>query len=466
MARLDILNILYSKKKSINDFNWDAITAPPLLSLLSPYDIQMLDSICRDPRLNSSLSKKKEYIRQVLEPRGFVRFASGTNRVVYKFLEDQSFLIKVAISVPGLKDSPMEMRNQMYLKPFCAKCIEVSPMGTIGSFERVETINSVSQYLDVADDHFRLLNDKVFGKFIMADVGTKFWMNLGIRTGFGLVFVDYPLLYEVDGAKLFCNAKTITGLPCGGEIDYDAGCNFLYCTKCGKQYLASTLAKTGYSKDITIVKKGESKMKIEINYKGKRMESNEVSSMAAATTYLENVRMKPSEDEVGTGTLKVAPSDYRKRMDEKATEEKGAAKKESVEESVEIKPEEPTEAVSLSDAVADTAVDNALNEDKANIQESNGIVTEEPEFEIPKETTEFPEMKRTEPNLGPVPKEEVPQMKPELQPYQPKEKISGAFPASRNIMDNMEEEIIEESNPKGYPKKKKKGKKNKNYSHY
>ena len=154
MARLDVLNMLYAKKKSIKDFNYDALTAPPLLSLLSQQDIYTIDMICNDPTMNSKLRERKKCIDQLLQPRGFVRFASGTNRVVYKFLEDQSFLLKVAISEPGIKDSYYEYKNQFHLKPFCAKCFETSQSGAVGLFERVETINNIHQYLDVADDHF------------------------------------------------------------------------------------------------------------------------------------------------------------------------------------------------------------------------------------------------------------------------------------------------------------------------
>ena len=86
--------------------------------------------------------------------------------------------------------------------------------------------------------------------------------------------------------------------------------------------------------------------------------------------------------------------------------------------------------------------------------------TQEEEPEIPDEIMNPDKSHPTNDEI-PVPKEEVPK-----QPYRPKEKIDGAFPASRNMIDNMEEDI-EENNPKGYPGKKKGKKgKNKNYSHY
>ena len=35
----------------------------------------------------------------------------------------------------------------------------------------------------------------------MADIGTNFFMNWGIRPGFGPVLLDYPYVYELDGNK-------------------------------------------------------------------------------------------------------------------------------------------------------------------------------------------------------------------------------------------------------------------------
>ena len=43
---------------------------------------------------------------------------------------------------------------------------------------------------------------------------------------------------------------------CLGEIDYDSGCNFLVCTKCGKQYQARQLAKQIENKSLIIETKG------------------------------------------------------------------------------------------------------------------------------------------------------------------------------------------------------------------
>ena len=316
MARTDVLSILYAKKKSIKQFDWNSLIAPPMLSILSAYDINLIESINRDPRLISEPKKKKQYIDNILKPRGLVRFAAGTNRVVYKYLENQSILFKVAVSQPGMNDCNRELYNQQFLKPFCAKCFEASPGGSIGLFERVETINTYEQYLGVAEDHFNLL-DHIFGsgKFIMEDVGSKFWRNIGIRTGFGVVFVDYPMLFELDGNKLFCrNKDKFTGMPCGGEIDVDAGYNHLFCRKCGMQYMGTDLAKKIKNNEIIVVGKEENNMRMKISYNGQTIIRD---SQDSAATYLDEVRnKKPEKIEVNKSNIMTVKNNWKQIKEE------------------------------------------------------------------------------------------------------------------------------------------------------
>ena len=316
MARTDVLSILYAKKKSIKQFDWNSLIAPPMLSILSAYDINLIESINRDPRLISEPKKKKQYIDDILKPRGLVRFAAGTNRVVYKYLENQSILFKVAVSQPGMSDCNRELYNQQFLKPFCAKCFEASPGGSIGLFERVETINTYEQYLGVAEDHFNLL-DHIFGsgKFIMEDVGSKFWRNIGIRTGFGVVFVDYPMLFELDGNKLFCrNKDKFTGMPCGGEIDVDAGYNHLFCRKCGMQYMGTDLAKKIKNNEIIVVGKEENNMRMKISYNGQTIIRD---SQDSAATYLDEVRnKKPEKIEVNKSNIMTVKNNWKQIKEE------------------------------------------------------------------------------------------------------------------------------------------------------
>lgn len=223
---------------------WNSITAPPLLSVLTPYDVATIDDICRDPKLKTKLDAKYEYFNQILEPRGFTKLTQGTNRAVYRFREDERFVIKIATSQAGLQDSPAEFRNQQLYLPDVAKCFEVTPSGTIGLFERVTPIRSKEQLLSIVDDVY-LFYYKLFRKhagYVMADIGIEFYKNLGIRDNFGIVLLDYPLLYKIDKNKLYCDRIDRFGTVCGGQIDYDDGYNFLKCTRCGKQYLMKKLA--------------------------------------------------------------------------------------------------------------------------------------------------------------------------------------------------------------------------------
>lgn len=104
---------------------------------------------------------------------------------------------------------------------------------------------------------------------------------VAIRYNHGPVLLDYPYIYKLDGAKLYCSKKDlITGLPCNGEIDYDEGFNSLICTKCGKRYLATDLRDN--SVDNKIIIKGGNHMKIAIKkgdtYISSPIETKEVMS--------------------------------------------------------------------------------------------------------------------------------------------------------------------------------------------
>lgn len=240
--------ILY--QKPIPNFiqEWYNMQAPYRLNqLLSPQDIAYLNSIATSVKLSGSPSKKKELITRLMEQRGFKRLDCGTNRIVYKFMEDQSFLVKVAFDRVAISDNLREYRNQEYLRPFCAKCFEVSPCGTVGMFERVMPVKNREQFASIAYRVFDIIVNCFIGKFILADFGTEYFKNWGVRVGAFPVIVDYPYLYELDPAKITCNNKddhSPSGF-CEGEIDYEDGFNYLYCKKCGKRYLASELAKEG-----------------------------------------------------------------------------------------------------------------------------------------------------------------------------------------------------------------------------
>lgn len=272
MGRVSIIDRLYAQKLNALDFKFDNLFARPLLSLLSVQDIFELRKIATSLKLSSKPKVKYAMIDNILLPRGFKKIASGTNRVAYKYLEDQSIVLKVAIDKVGISDNPNEYYNQFLLKPFVTKVFEISPCGTVGLFERVVPITTIEEYITIADDVFKLITSQIVGKYVLDDIGTNYFQNIGVRPGFGPVLLDFPYVYELDGNKLFCNVKDpITKVPCGGVIDYDSGFNKLICTKCGKQYFAYQLADLTKKNKIQVRKdEGGEKMSITI-MKGKEV---------------------------------------------------------------------------------------------------------------------------------------------------------------------------------------------------
>ena len=254
MSRVSVLEQLMSKnRKTALDFDYDALAAPMISMMFSSDDIRELERIATSARYSANIKKKYELIDAIMKSRGFVRAHAGTNRLMYHCLNDGSIGVKVAVDSVGMKDSPREFINQQYFKPFCCKIFEVTPSGVLAVIERVNPISSIEEFKSVADDVFNLMVTKIVGKYVVDDLGTKSFMNFGIRqnsygVAFGPVIIDFPYVYELDGAKLFCNANIIDPIrggkiKCDGEIDYHPGFNGLYCTKCGKEYKAMDLAK-------------------------------------------------------------------------------------------------------------------------------------------------------------------------------------------------------------------------------
>lgn len=242
MANVDILAVFRSKQYNPLEFHFEYLTIPNMYFYLTQQDIDALRYIATSARFNSKIDKKYEEIDKIMRNRGFKRFSAGTNRVVYRHLEDNRFLAKIAVDKVGMQDNPLEYHNQDLLKPFVTKMFQVSPCGTVGFSERVLPIKRKEEFREIASDVFDILVHKILGKYVVEDVGTKYFMNWGVRYGFGPVLLDYPYVYELDGNKLYCTGlDAITGCVCNGEIDYDPGFNKLVCTRCGRKYLATDL---------------------------------------------------------------------------------------------------------------------------------------------------------------------------------------------------------------------------------
>lgn len=265
MAKADLLSILYSKEKSPLEFKFDSMWVPSMYNFITPQDVAELHYLASSAKFSSKIDYKYKEIDRIMTNRGFKRFHCGTNRIVYSYLEDQSFLVKIALDKVGLGDNPAEYRNQFLLKPFVTKVFEVSPCGTVAMVERVEPITSRQEFMSVAEDIYDLMNQCIIGKYVLEDVGTNYFMNWGLRKGFGAVLLDYTYVYELDGNKLFCNkVEPLTGQICNGTIDYDNGFNNLICSKCGKRYLAKSLEQSVKDKLIILKEEGEIEMKIRL----------------------------------------------------------------------------------------------------------------------------------------------------------------------------------------------------------
>lgn len=263
MARSDIISKLYAKKGTALDFNYDALTAPPLASLIPYKDLEYMNKLVTSIKYNSKTDYKESEIKKVMNCYGFVRYTSGTHRVVYRHLDIPTIVAKISLNKSSLGDSIREYHNQFMLKPFCTKVFDVYPTGLIGIFERVEPFQSRDEFMSVAGDIFDFINSKIVGKYVVDDIGTASFMNYGIRKvgpysniSFGPVILDFPEVYPLDGDKLYCN-KIDNGIICGGVLDYDSGFNTIRCTRCGKIYEARELQKAIENNEV--VKKGETK---------------------------------------------------------------------------------------------------------------------------------------------------------------------------------------------------------------
>lgn len=257
---IDPIAILNAKS---NKFDYNAITAPPLFSMVpAQLDYYLYDLIIKS---GYSIEKKYQVIDKTMADYGFYKLARGTNRSVYRSAFNNSIVLKIGMDKYGAEDARHEYRNQEHLKPFCAKTFEVSPSGIIGLFERVTPITHRDEFESIATDIYDMLFNIISQKFIMADVGLSFFMNYGLRLGFGPVLLDYPYLYKMDRHKLVCRRLLPDGSVCDGLIDYDAAFDFLVCEKCGKRFLATDVAtkEEEYSTPFIFINSGISLLETE-----------------------------------------------------------------------------------------------------------------------------------------------------------------------------------------------------------
>ena len=359
---------MQSRVISKDVFDFDRLTARPLLSMLDYSDLDKLYNIASSIRYSGDIMKKLKAIREIMHAKGFRKLSQGTNRITYSYYEDPSIVVKIATDKKGMTDSPREFINQERLKPFVTKIFEVTPDGVVGEAERVQPITSREEFLSCADEIYGLLN-LLTSKYVLADIGSHYFMNYGIRSNnFGPVLLDFPYLYEVDGRKLVCSAPNFnepSGI-CGGWIDYDPGFNELVCIKCGVRYKAVEIAK-GIEENKIIRKGRKSRMKVAVNWNGKK-QTQEVSldgQLANDAFKTPTPIVRPSKTVEAVGKLKVAPV-VKKEVKEVAVtaEEVKVVEKpvEKVEKAEQV--EKPVEEVKAESPVVEKVEESKKTDDK------------------------------------------------------------------------------------------------------
>ena len=316
MIRDDILKIIMSKNIDIATFNFDSLIAPPIEYFLSREDMNYLIYLANSPRFSSKIDFKYEEIDKIMRNRGFRLLGRGTNRVCYRYLENSSICMKIAIDHIGVSDNPREFFVQEYLKPHVAKVFHVDQTGTIAVCERVHGISTRQEFLQYSDKIYDLIRKKITSRYVVNDIGTQFFMNWGIRYSTGEpVLLDYPYIFELDINKAKCMRPLDDGSLCCGDIDYDDGYNKLRCLKCGAEYKAYELAKDIEERKLKIVGEGDKKhMKINIKKNGEIIRTVETHSQSkkidvniARQKEISKVAVKEAIAEHKESEKKVAP---------------------------------------------------------------------------------------------------------------------------------------------------------------
>lgn len=297
-------SILFTPQNSRADLLFESIVMPPWWNFITPNDINDLHYLATSNKLAGNFDKKKAAMLQIMEARGFKFFAGGTNRIIFKHLEFPSIVAKVALDRVGLSDNGAEYLNQKRIWPYCAKMIQVAPTGVIGFAERVVPILNRYEFNAHALEIYIMLL-QIIGNYVLEDIGESFFKNYGIRPGFGPVLVDYPYIFDLDGGKLVCHQHLDDESICCGEIDYDPGFNFLYCTRCGRRYNAAELKRSINREQIIITnrKGGQRPMN------AKLMRGKEV----VASNYSSDIIVKPDQ-KAGMAAQQIRPTTMNVRL--------------------------------------------------------------------------------------------------------------------------------------------------------
>lgn len=414
MGKIDFLTAKITEKKTLSDNFFDLMYGPPVRAFFTPEEHNYIKSIVYKNRNDYKI----KMLNAIMKSKGFSRLSGGTNRMVYRYLDDPSFVLKIAIDRVGMNDNIAEFKNQRWLKPYVCKVFDTTDDGLMATIERVIPITSKEEFKAVQEEVFYLITTKLIGRTVAEDIGKNYFRNYGIRPYWGVVLLDYPYIYKLDGNKLFCtHINPDTGVRCTGIIDYDDGFNHLFCRKCGTRYLAVDLEDKNPDNDIINARGGKYPMKVRIVMSdGSFIETLNSSS----SIYSENKSKTPVDRTLRPVVVDRDPvtGEVVKRYDTEV--EKKPVKEEKV---PEIVPETKVEKVE-----EETVVKIAESVEITNIDGNTDIVTHSTE-ETPEETKEeVKEPEKIQPPKEEVKIEEKPQMPiPDIIPNIKKE-----YPAKKN----------------------------------
>lgn len=176
MAKIDYLSAKIKQHQNLPDDFFDNMVGPPVAAFFTPQEQAYIKHII----LRNRNDIKIKMLNAIMKSKGFSRLSGGTNRMVYRYLDNPSFVLKVAIDRVGLQDNLLEFKNQAYLKPYVCKIFDTTPDGLMATIERVYPITSKEEFTAVQDEIFYLITTKIIGRTVADDIGKAHFRNFGI----------------------------------------------------------------------------------------------------------------------------------------------------------------------------------------------------------------------------------------------------------------------------------------------
>ena len=176
MAKIDFLTgKLMEKRKNLPENFFDNLYGPPVRAFFNQDECNYLKHII----LHNKNDIKLKMINAIMKSKGFSRLSAGTNRVVYRYLDDPSFVLKIAIDRVGLQDNLAEFKNQHMLKPYVCKIFDTTPDGLMATIERVMPITSKEEFTSMEEEIFYVIVGKLIGNTVAEDIGKAYFRNWG-----------------------------------------------------------------------------------------------------------------------------------------------------------------------------------------------------------------------------------------------------------------------------------------------